>query len=331
MDYTSLHSELFQKFDFTQYLEKNTLFLERKQLTTLQVNLGKLCNQVCFHCHVDAGPKRTEQMQLETVERIVQVLKKSPNIDTVDITGGAPEMNPHFRYLIQELKPFDYKIIDRCNLTILLEQGQEDLVEFLANHRVEIIASLPCYLAANVDQQRGKGIFKKSIAALQRLNQAGYGQTNSGLALHLVYNPINMALPPSQSSLEETYKKRLKLDYGVEFNNLFTITNMPISRFAQQLKKKNQLEAYMTLLIEAFNPTAIEDVMCRNLISIDWQGKLYDCDFNQMLALDVPGNQKTIWDIDSLDQYQEQSITTGAHCFGCTAGAGSSCGGALTQ
>ncbi|MBF0287741.1 MAG: arsenosugar biosynthesis radical SAM protein ArsS [SAR324 cluster bacterium] len=317
------------KFNFHSHLQHHGLSLSREQLTTLQVNLGKLCNQACHHCHVNAGPNRTEQMTRQTADRVLTILENSLSITTLDITGGAPELNPHFRYLTEEAHRLQRHIMDRCNLTVILENGQETLADFLAAHHVEIVASLPCYLSENVDKQRGDGVFDKSIRALQKLNDGGYGKPGSGRVLNLVYNPTGNALPPPQPSLEAEYKKQLKTLFDIEFNNLFTITNMPISRFAQQLKRNGQLDSYITLLIQAFNPSTIENVMCRNLVSVDWQGNLFDCDFNQMLEVPVPGEQRTLWDIDSIDDYQEHRIATGTHCFGCVAGSGSSCGGAL--
>ena len=329
-DYTLLNIEMLKKFNFTNHLEQHGLSLHRKPLTTLQINVGKKCNQACHHCHVDASPIRTEQLTRSVAERIITVLDNSPSVGTIDITGGAPELNPNFRYLVTESKNRQRHVMDRCNLTILLEKGQETLAEFLAEQQVEIVASLPCYLSENVDKQRGRDVFEKSVVGLQKLNQLGYGKSESGLILNLVYNPIGSALPPPQASLEAEYKKQLKSRFDIEFNHLFTITNMPINRFANQLNRDDQLDDYMNLLIEAFNPSTMEDLMCRSLISVGWQGNLYDCDFNQMLEIEVPGVQKTLWNIDSLDHYQENFISTGAHCFACVAGAGSSCGGALS-
>ncbi len=318
-----------KKFNFHSHLQHHGLSLLREQLTTLQINLGKLCNQACHHCHVNAGPTRTEQMTRHTADRILNILENSPSITTLDITGGAPELNANFRYLVEEARGLQCHVMDRCNLTVLLEHGQETLADFLATHRVEIVASLPCYLSENVDKQRGRGVFDKSIQALQKLNQVGYGKPESQLILNLVYNPTGNSLPPPQPPLEAEYKKQLKTQFDIEFNNLFTITNMPINRFAQQLKRNDQLDSYITLLIQAFNPSTVESVMCRKLVSVDWQGNLFDCDFNQMLEVPVPGEKKTLWDIESIDDYQEHRIATGTHCFGCVAGAGSSCGGAL--
>ena len=327
-DARSVHTKVLNRFNFKNHLSQHGISLKRKALTTLQVNVGKKCNQACHHCHVDASPKRTEEMNQETATKIIRLLENSSVVDTVDITGGAPELNPHFRTLVQAAKGLGLHVMDRCNLTILLEEGQETLAEFLADHQVEIIASLPCYLSDNVDQQRGRGVYAKSIKALQILNGLGYGQPQSNLLLNLVYNPLGSSLPPPQSALELEYKEQLRTKFGIEFNHLFTITNMPISRFADQLHRANELEDYMHLLVEAFNPATVENLMCRNLISVDWEGNLYDCDFNQMLGMQVPGRQ-TVWSMESIDQYQEDLIVTGAHCFGCVAGAGSSCGGVL--
>ncbi len=329
-NYIPLHLEMLKKFNFNKHLQRHGLSLNRNNLLTLQINVGKKCNQACHHCHVDASPKRSEQMTKQTVERILTLIEKSSSVQTVDITGGAPELNPNFRYLVEEAKRLKCHVMDRCNLTILLEEGQETLAEFLADNEVEIIASLPCYSSENVDAQRGRGVFNKSIAALRILNRLGYGKSRDRLLLNLVYNPIGNSLPPPQAALEVDYKEQLKSKFDIEFNNLFTITNMPISRFADQLNRSSQLDAYMNLLIEAFNPSTLENLMCRSLISIGWQGQLYDCDFNQMLEMKVPGTQTTIWNIDSMDHYKEKFIATGAHCFGCMAGAGSSCSGVLS-
>ena len=329
-NYMPLHIEMLKKFNFNKHLQHYGLSLIRDNPMTLQINVGKKCNQACHHCHVDASPKRTEQMTLDTLDRIITLLENSPSVSVVDITGGAPELNPHFRHLVEEAKRLKCHVMDRCNLTILLEEGQQTLAEFLADNEVEIVASLPCYSAKNVDSQRGRGVFKKSITALRRLNQLGYGKSGNRLVLNLVYNPVGNTLPPPQATLEADYKKQLKTHFNIEFNNLFTIVNMPISRFADQLERSSQLETYMNLLIEAFNPKNLENLMCRSLISVGWQGNLYDCDFNQMLEMKVPGTQTTIWNIDSIDHYQEKFIATGAHCFGCAAGAGSSCGGVLS-
>lgn len=303
--------------------------LQRARVTTLQINVGKRCNQACHHCHVEAGPKRTEMMTTETVDQLVRLIDATPTLELVDITGGAPELNPNFRRLVIEARKRQLQVIDRCNLTILYEPGQEDLAEFLADQRVAVTASMPCYSAKNVDAQRGHGVFDKSIAALQRLNALGYGVANSDLALDLVYNPVGPFLPPDQAKLEADYKRELRSAFGIEFNRLLTITNMPISRFAHALERAGQRAEYMGLLVNHFNPATIEGLMCRSLISVGYDGQVYDCDFNQMLETAAPGPHKTIWDIESLNAFDGNDIATAAHCYGCTAGAGSSCGGAL--
>ena len=307
---------------------KSVKFL-RKEIKTLQVNVGKLCNQACHHCHVNAGPKRKEIIQRNVFEKIISLLKKKNSVDTIDITGGAPELNPHFRFFIKELRLLGKNIIDRCNLTVLFEHGQEDTAEFLANNRIKIIASLPCYEKDNVDSQRGKGVFQKSILALKNLNNLGYGRDRA-LELNLVYNPVGMHLPPPQETLEKSYKIFLKENYDITFNNLFTITNMPISRYAHNLKRTGKMEEYMQLLIDNFNPKAAQNVMCKELISISWDGKVYDCDFNQMLDIPVNFSSLNIMSINSLNDIGK-NIAVANHCFGCTAGSGSSCGGSLTN
>ena len=314
---------------FEKKLTEHRIQVTRKPLEILQINVGKLCNQACHHCHVEAGPKRTEIMEKKTVDRLIELLDQSPTIDTVDITGGAPELNPHFRALVIALRERNKNMIDRCNLTVLFERGQEDTAQFLREHRVNIVASLPCYSKENVDQQRGNGVFDKSISALKLLNELGYGQNDTGLELDLVYNPLGAFLPQSQEKLEADYKRELKELFGITFNHLYTITNMPIKRFADFLKRTSQLEGYMTLLVNNFNPQAAASIMCRNQISIGWNGQIYDCDFNQMLQIPIGGKRQTIWDIESFDHIKNQPIAFGNHCFGCTAGAGSSCGGKL--
>ena len=313
---------------FEQTLRENGIALQREVITTLQVNIGKLCNQACHHCHVEAGPKRTEIMERKTVDRLLELLAVEPQIHTVDITGGAPEMNPHFRYFVTEIRRMGKEVIDRCNLTVFYEPNQEDTPEFLADNQIQVVASLPCYLEDNVDKQRGKGVFGKSVSALQKLNSLGYGKDGSGLKLHLVYNPIGAHLPPAQAGLEAAYKKKLRDEFDIEFNQLFTITNMPIKRFAHMLERDGLMEQYMQLLIDSFNPKAASGVMCSELVSIGWDGKIYDCDFNQMLEMPIGWNQKTIWDIQKLNEL-DKTIAMGDHCFGCTAGSGSSCTGAL--
>jgi radical SAM/Cys-rich protein len=289
--------------------------------------VGKLCNQACHHCHVEAGPKRTEIMIRSTSDRVIQLLRQSAGIETIDITGGAPELNPNFQDLVEHSRRLGRHVIDRCNLTILLEPGFENLGSFLAKNEVELIVSLPCYTAENVDKQRGRGVFRKSIEALRYLNRLGYGRTDV-LSLNLVYNPLGPSLPPPQARLEAEYKQHLRDDFGIEFNSLFTITNMPIRRFSEQLIRIGKQEAYQDLLRQSFNPGTVEHLMCRSQISVGWDGKLYDCDFNQMLELRMM-NRPTLWDIDSFDSVASQTIVMGAHCFGCTAGSGSSCGGTL--
>jgi len=313
-------------------LLENTDFpsITRERLTTVQVNLGYKCNQQCLHCHVNAGPKRKELMTRETVGQVLTYLQASA-ATTLDITGGAPELNPHFRYLVQEARSKGVRVIDRCNLTILEEPGQEDLASFLAQNSVEITASMPCYLEENVDQQRGKGVFSTSITGLQTLNKLGYGKPGTGLILNLVYNPVGPYLPPPQQSLEQDYKKRLGEQYGIEFNQLFTITNMPIKRFGSTLISKNQFNDYMATLRAAYQAANLENVMCRTLISIDWRGYVYDCDFNQMLNLPALINSKPRSHISELMRVDlsGQPIVVLDHCYGCTAGQGSSCGGAI--
>lgn len=297
-------------------------------MRVLQLNLGKLCNQTCRHCHVDAGPDRRELMSLSTMQACVELLRDDDFV-TVDLTGGAPEMNPYFRWLVAACRQRGRQVIDRCNLTILVAPGFEDLPEFLAEQRVEIVASLPCYLEENCDRQRGDGVFERSIAALRRLNELGYGREKSGLTLTLVFNPGGPKLPPPQASLEEAYRHELRSRYSVEFSRLYTITNMPISRFLDDLLQAGQYESYLQTLIDAFNPVAAAEVMCRTTLSVDWQGRLFDCDFNQMLELGLtPGMPQTIHEFDT-DRLAHREIVTGRHCFGCTAGAGSSCQGSL--
>jgi len=304
--------------------------LHRGRLETLQVNLGYLCNQSCLHCHVNAGPRRTEIMSEQTVQQVLDFLA-AQQITTLDLTGGAPEMNPHFRYLIGEATKLGVRIIDRCNLTILEEPGYEDMAAFLAQHRVEVVASLPCYLSDNVDAQRGKGVFETSIAALKQLNALGYGIEGSGLTLTLVYNPQGACLPPSQNELQAAYKRELRLRYGIEFNQLFTITNMPIKRFGSTLISRGEFASYMQLLKEAYSEENLSGVMCRSLISIDWQGFVYDCDFNQMLELPLAGKHGKSTHLSELmhEDMRGRPIVVMDHCYGCTAGQGSSCGGAL--
>lgn len=304
--------------------------IKRGKLDTLQVNLGYRCNQQCLHCHVNAGPKREENMTRETVELLVEFLKAS-DIKKLDLTGGAPELNPNFRYLVREAHELGVHVIDRCNLTILFEPEQEDLAEFLAENKVEVVASLPCYLKDNVDKQRGKGVFDLSTAALKKLNQVGYGQPDSDLILNLMYNPQGPALPPPQQQLEVAYRQHLKDEFDIVFSNLYTLTNMPIQRFGSTLISKGQFDDYMQLLRDNFKQENLDNVMCRNLISIDWQGYVYDCDFNQMLDLPAPLTDKPKSHIKDLmhTDIQGRKVIVKDHCYGCTAGQGSSCGGAL--
>lgn len=316
--------------EFEATLRAHDRELFRKRPSILQINVGRLCNLTCVHCHVNAGPSRKEIMTGETVDHILGWLEDNP-METVDLTGGAPEMIPDFRRLIASLRRQDplRRIIDRCNLTILLEPGYESLAEFLAEHRIEIIASMPCYSAENVNAQRGNGVFDGSIEALKRLNRLGYG-VDPDLPLHLVYNPVGPSLPPEQAELEADYKRELRTHFGIEFNQLYTITNMPIARFASWLKRNGQLADYQALLVENFNPASVDALMCRTTLSVDWQGYLYDCDFNQQLGLAwtrPTGIRPKLWEWTPSDR--ERPIITGAHCFGCTAGAGSSCGGSL--
>lgn len=302
----------------------------RAPLETLQINLGKRCNQACHHCHVDAGPLRTEQMDTATLNRLLELLAASPGVGTVDVTGGAPELHPEFRRLVREARAMGKAVIDRCNLTVLQEAGQVDTAAFLAAHQVRIVASLPCYTSDNVDRQRGKGVFARSVAALRELNALGYGVEGTGLVLDLVYNPGGATLPGPQAGLEGDYKRRLAAEHGISFNHLLTLTNMPISRFLWDLERSGKLEVYLELLVQAFNPVAAEAVMCRSLVSVGWDGRLYDCDFNQMLELPVPGAARNIWDLSSFEALDGADIQVDTHCYGCTAGAGSSCGGALS-
>jgi radical SAM/Cys-rich protein len=303
--------------------------LKATGITVLQLNVGKLCNQTCRHCHVDAAPDRTESMSRETAALCIEALAKS-EIPTVDITGGAPELNQNFRWLVEQARSLERHVMDRCNLSVLLLPAQADLAEFLAAHQVEIVASLPYYKVQQTDAQRGDGVFKKSIEGLQRLNQLGYGRPNSGLVLNLVYNPVGAFLPPKQDAIESQFRKELHKHHGIEFNRLYTITNMPISRFLEFLVESGNYDGYMERLANAFNPAAAAGVMCRYTLSVAWDGTLYDCDFNQMLNLPVDQRApRHIRDFDPL-ALNDRSIVTGNHCYGCTAGPGSSCGGSVT-
>jgi radical SAM/Cys-rich protein len=304
--------------------------LRRGRLDTLQVNLGYRCNQSCVHCHVNAGPSRTEAMDGETVDLVLEVLKRR-QIPTLDITGGAPELHPQFRRLVRSARSLGVRVMDRCNLTILEQPGQEDLPQFLAGERVEVVASMPCYLQDNVDRQRGRGVFDGSIRALRALNALGYGGPDTGLILNLVYNPQGPSLPPAQTELERDYKRELGERYGIVFNRLFTLANMPIQRFGAILLAQGQFDAYLALLRHAHMDRNLAGVMCRNLISVDYRGFVYDCDFNQMLDLPLTRAERGRVHLSELrdEDIVDNPINVAGHCFGCTAGQGSSCGGAL--
>lgn len=304
--------------------------IDRRAVSTLQVNLGYKCNQSCMHCHVNAGPTRTEVMDRATIDTVLAYLQ-ARDVATLDLTGGAPELNPDFRYLVEHARALGVKVMDRCNLTILSEPGQEDLAEFLAANAVEIVASLPCYTEELVDRQRGNGVYERSIAGLKRLNALGYGHPGTGLALNLVYNPQGPALPPPQEALEADYKRILGEKFGIVFNRLYTLANMPIQRFGSMLISKGQFNQYMALLRSAHRERNLDEVMCRSLVSVDWRGYLYDCDFNQMLGLplEVAGRRRTHLSEVLGTGLDGNAIVVREHCYGCTAGQGSSCGGAL--
>jgi radical SAM/Cys-rich protein len=302
--------------------------LTAETVKVLQVNVGRLCNQTCRHCHVDAGPDRREVMSWETMQQCLDVLART-EIGTLDITGGAPEMNPHFRRLVSEARRLGRHAIDRCNLTILVAPGFEDLTDFLAANRVRVVASLPCYAEENTDAQRGEGVFRRSVAALQRLNAAGYGNPDGELILDLVFNPRGPSLPPPQGELEAAYRRELLSQHGIRFNRLFTITNMPISRFLDDLLSSGRFEEYLARLASAFNPATCSGLMCRTTLSVDWLGNLYDCDFNQMLDLQVSSAVPRHISEFRQELFAQRPIVTGRHCFGCTAGCGSSCTGAI--
>ncbi|MBA3581929.1 MAG: arsenosugar biosynthesis radical SAM protein ArsS [Gammaproteobacteria bacterium] len=304
--------------------------IRRQSLQTLQVNLGYRCNQACFHCHVNAGPTRTEAMDSDTINTVLRFIEQH-NITTLDITGGAPELHPQFRELVSAARTRNVHVIDRCNLTVLLEPDQSDTAAFLAQQKVEIVASLPCYLESNVDEQRGDGVFQKSVEALHLLNKLGYGMLNSSLTLNLVYNPIGAYLPSAQENLEIDYKRELQARYNIHFNHLFALTNMPIARFGSTLVTQGKFEEYMTLLKNAYQASNLDNLMCRSLISIDYQGYVYDCDFNQMLGIGLGASNKLRTHIRELLDHNlnDTPIAIADHCYGCTAGQGSSCGGAL--
>ena len=326
------HDDAFKLVPFQQKLEGIGLYpLKPAGIEIFQVNVGKMCNQVCRHCHVDAGPDRKEIMTRETMQQCVEVIRNQPSLKTVDLTGGAPEMNSDFRWFVEELKKANANIhiIVRCNLTIIrANKKYYDLPEFFKSHNIEVVSSLPFYTKDRTDRQRGDGVFEDSIKALQMLNEVGYGRPGSPLLLNLVYNPAGAFLPASQESLEKEFKISLKKDFGIEFNNLFAITNLPISRYLDYLLQSGNYEKYMEKLIAAFNPAAAANVMCRNTISIGWDGYLYDCDFNQMLELKVDAPSKHITQFNS-EILNQRNIVVNQHCYGCTAGAGSSCGGTV--
>lgn len=314
---------------FEQRLAEHGLELRRgPSVEVLQVNVGKLCNQACKHCHVDAGPRRTEVMSAETAEKVLRAVRRF-RFPAVDITGGAPELNPNFRRLVRESRDAGSHVIVRHNLTVMFEEGQGDLPEFFREHSVEVVSSLPYFLGQQTDAQRGPGVFGKSVEALRRLNAVGYGDGASGLTLNLVYNPVGAYLPPAQGAIEADFKRELSARHGVTFDRLYAITNMPIRRFLEYLRRTGNEERYMRKLVEAFNPAAVAGLMCRHTLSVDWTGRLYDCDFNQMLELPVPDPlPRRLTELDPAE-FAARPVSTGPHCFGCTAGAGSSCGGAV--
>jgi len=317
---------------FAQRIHLNGNNFNRRRIDVLQINMGKYCNLACIHCHVESGPNRTELMSRETVDAVLRFLGRT-NIPTVDITGGAPELNPTFDHLVESAVGLGRHVMDRCNLTVIFEPGKDYLPEFFKRHRVELVCSLPCYSEENVDRQRGKGTFELSIRALQIFNELGYGQSESGLVLNLVYNPVGPHLPPPQDQLEQDYKRILKEKFGIIFDRLYCLSNMPITRYATHLKLRGEYEQYIELLESSFNASTLDQVMCRNLISIGWEGTIYDCDFNQMLDLpirDADGKALNISTL-SVDQVQHLPVTVGDHCYACTAGSGSSCGGALVS
>jgi radical SAM/Cys-rich protein len=316
--------------NFEDKVRENNNSFYRNKLKTLQINIGKVCNLACHHCHVESGPLRTENMNAKTAVRLVHLIHKSKDIQTVDLTGGAPELNEHFRMIVANSCDAKKEVIVRSNITVLFEKGQEDTAEFFQKQKVRVVASLPCYSKENVEKQRGKGVFDKSVEGLKILNELGYGKENTGLFLDLVFNPLGATLPPNQEKLEIDYKRELKKIFDIDFNKLYTITNMPIKRFLSDLMRQGKREEYMMILVNNFNPMTLNDVMCKNLLSVSFDGKLFDCDFNQMLEMPIDNIAKSIWDIDSFDSFSENiKIKTANHCFACTAGAGSSCGGAL--
>jgi radical SAM/Cys-rich protein len=315
--------------DFQRTLvERGAGALSRTGVSTLQVNVGKRCDLACHHCHVEAGPLRTEMMDEATAGRVIDLLAGSPETRTLDLTGGAPELNAQFRNLVRGARSLGRQVIDRCNLTVLFQPGQEDTAEFLAAEKVKVVASLPCYTKENVEQQRGRDVFARSIDALRKLNGLGYGG-GRGLELDLVFNPLGPTLPPDQAELEATYRSELRELFAIEFDRLVTITNMPIKRFANALQREGRDAAYLSLLVNHFNVDTVPGLMCRHMVSVGHDGALYDCDFNQMLELPPVDGERSIWEIGALSELRGAGIATDRHCFGCTAGSGSSCGGAL--
>jgi radical SAM/Cys-rich protein len=319
-----------QTADFQARLDEHGVRgLARSSPTTLQVNVGLRCNLACHHCHVESGPKRSEKLAAADCDRVLALLAASPEVGVLDLTGGAPELHESFRDLVSGARALGRHVIDRCNLTVFFEPSQSDTPEFLAAQGVEVIASLPCYSAGNLERQRGRGVFDASIAALRRLNALGYGRGDPDRALAIVYNPVGPSLPPAQDELERDYREQLAARFGITFDRLLTLTNMPIKRFARDLMRSGRHDEYMCLLARSFNPRTLPGLMCRSLVSVDHAGRIFDCDFNQALGLAPPGPRRTIWSIDRLSDLDRNAIATGPHCFGCTAGAGSSCGGAL--
>ncbi len=321
-----------EKADLDAVLRRHGLEpLTRARVDTLQLNVTLRCNLACHHCHVESGPKRTEAMDEAVVARVLDLLAASPGVRTLDLTGGAPEMHPDFRVLVEGARALGLEVIDRCNLTILHERGYRDLPEFLAKNGVTVIASLPCYTRENVESQRGREVFDRSIEALRWLNSLGYGRASSDLRLDLVHNPLGPSLPPPQGELEKEYKVELRERFGIEFHRLLAITNMPIKRFGDMLVRRGQASEYLSLLVNHFNPRVVPQVMCRTLVSVGHDGQLYDCDFNLALELPLAGKRRTLWEIETLSELEGDPIATASHCFGCTAGAGSSCGGILEE
>ncbi len=314
---------------FEKKIQEHKIDLTRVSIDTLQINMGKLCNQACLHCHVEAGPLRSEIMEEKTLDRIIDLMKLSPTLKTIDITGGAPEMNPHFKKLVMAARLMNLEVLIRCNLTIFFEAGFEDIPDFFKEQKVHVIASMPCYTKNNVDKQRGNGVFDKSIEGLKKLNSLGFGISGTGLLLDLVYNPGGAFLPGAQTKLEADYKRELKQYFNLEFNRLYTITNMPIKRFLDDLHRQGKYVEYMNLLVNNFNSQAANEVMCKTLVSIGWDGQIYDCDFNQMLEIPANDKKTNLWDINRFEDLSNKKIALADHCYGCTAGAGSSCGGAL--